>query len=361
MAKELVTRSMHNGRFTRRSTLKLGTIAAVSALAAPALLIPGRAKAADRIALISWGGGYRKAWEEAYVNPFMKETGIEVVIADTPDLAKVKAQVTSKNVEWDVFDCPGSMALSGAAEGFWETLDKGIIDTSDVYAPFGADYLPYYMFAGGIGWDPKRHAAGKAPANFAQFFDAAKFPGRRGLRTRISETLDIALLGDGAAVDKLYPLDVERGFKALDKIKPHVKKWIAETPQTISLVQNNEIDFSYTYSGRVKAAQKDNVSIEFSWAQTINALNYLTVLKGTKRKDAAMKLVAFTLRPDRAAAFTELLGYTPTVNKALPLITAETRKWMPDMKNPNNVIMDDLWWQKNYTALQKRYSEWQLI
>lgn len=360
MAKKPLTHSAKAGSpVTRRSALKL-TGAGALALATPAILVPGSAKAAERISFITWGGGYRKAWEEAFLTPFTKETGIEVAVADTPDLAKVKAQVTSKNVDWDVFDAPGSMALAGAAEGFWEPIDKNIVDTSDLYAPFGADYIPYYMFAGGVGWDPKRHGSGKVPTNFAEFFDAAKFPGRRGLRTRISETLDMALLADGVAPDKLYPLDVERGFKALDRIKPHVKKWIAETPQTISLVQNNEIDFSYTYSGRVKAAQKDGVSIDFSWAQTLNGLNYVTVLKGTKRKDAAMKLVAYTLKPDRAAAFADLLGYTPSVNKALPLISADTRKWMPDMKNKNNVIMDDLWWQKNYTALQKRFSEWQL-
>lgn len=361
MARHRSSKSGASTGLSRRSALGLGTAAAAAAVASPALLFPGKAKASERIALISWGGAYRKAWEEAFVNPFMKETGIQVVIADTPDLAKVKAQVTSKNVEWDVFDAPGSMALAGSAEGFWEPLDKNIVDTSDVYATFGADYLPYYMYAGGIGWDPKRHASDKVPKNFAELWDAAKFPGRRAFRTRISETLDVALLADGVAPDKLYPLDIERGFKALDRIKPHVKKWVAETPQTISLVQNNEIDFSYTYSGRVKAAQKDNVSIEFSWAQTINALNYLTVVKGTKRKDAAMKLVAYTLKPDRAAAFAELLGYTPTVNKAMPLVSAEAKKWMPDMKDPKNVIMDDLWWQKNFTALQKRFSEWQLI
>lgn len=361
MSKDRSKKPGASASLSRRSVLRLGTAATASAIASPALLFPGKAKASERIALISWGGGYRKAWEEAFVNPFMKETGIQVVIADTPDLAKVKAQVTSKNVEWDVFDAPGSMALAGSAEGFWEPLDKGIVDTSDVFAKFGADYLPYYMYAGGIGWDPKRQAADKVPKTFAQLWDTAKYPGRRGFRTRISETLDVALLADGVAPDKLYPLDIERGFKALDRIKPHVKKWVAETPQTISLVQNNELDFSYTYSGRVKAAQKDNVSIEFSWEQTINALNYLTVVKGTKRKDAAMKLVAYTLRPDRAAAFAELLGYTPTVNKAMPLVSADAKKWMPDMKNPQNVVMDDLWWQKNFTALQKRFSEWQLI
>lgn len=347
-------------KMSRRSLLKGSVGLGAAAAMGPLILIPGKAKASERISLISWGGGYRKAWEEAYVKPFIKETGIDVVIADTPDLAKVKAQVTTKNVEWDVFDSPSAMALAGAKEGFWEPLDKNIVDTSDVYVEYGADYLPYYMYAGGIAWDPKRHAEGKYPKTFAEFFDTQKFPGRRGLRTRIAETLDIALLADGVPADKLYPLDVERGFKVLDRIKPNVRKWIAETPQTISLLANNEIDFSYTYSGRVKAAQAEGTSIEFSFAETINSLNYLTVVKGSKRREAAMKLVAFTLRPDRAAAFAELLGYTPTVRKAMPLLSAEARKWMPDMANKKNVVMDDKWWQDNFTPLQKRFSEWLL-
>ncbi|MCC7047439.1 MAG: ABC transporter substrate-binding protein [Alphaproteobacteria bacterium] len=342
---------------SRRTILKG---AGAAATFGPLILTPGKAKATERISLISWGGGYRKAWEDAFVNPFIKETGIEVIIADTPDLAKVKAQVTSKNVEWDVFDAPGAMALAGAAEGFWEPLNKSIVNTSDVYVEYGSDYLPYYMYAGGAAWDPKRYGPGKHPTDFAEFFDVAKFPGRRGLRTRVAETLDIALLADGIPPDKLYPLDVERGFKVLERIKPHVKKWIAETPQTISLLQNNEIDYSYTYNGRVRAAQADGVSIEFSFAQTINALNYLTVLKGSPRREAAMKLVAFTLRPDRAAAFADILGYTPTVRKAMSLVSAETKKWLPDMQNPRNCVMNDKWWQANFTALQKRFSEWLL-
>jgi putative spermidine/putrescine transport system substrate-binding protein len=342
-----------------RRTLITGTALAV--VSGPLLLRRGQAKAAERISLISWGGAYRRAIQTAFVDPFTKETGIEVQIADTPDLAKVKAQVTSGDIQWDVFDCPGSMALSGSTEGFWEPLDKSVIDTSDVDVPVGKDYLPFYTYAGGIGRDPKRFADGKHPADFPQLWDPKGFPGRRGLRTRISETLDIALLGDGVTPDKLYPLDVERGFKALDRIKPYVKTWIAETPQTIALVQNGEIDFSYTYSGRVWAAQKEGVSIDFSFAQTLNGLNYMCVLKGTPRKAAAMKFMAMLVRPDRQAAFADILGYTPTVRKALPLVSSETKKWMPDMTNPRNVVMDDKWWQANYTALQKRFSEWLLV
>ena len=116
-------------------------------------------------------------------------------------------------------------------------------------------------------------------------------------------------------------------------------------------MQNGEIDFSYTYSGRVWAAQKEGVSINFSFAQTLNGLNYMCVLKGTPRKAAAMKFMAMLMRPDRQAALADILGYTPTLRKALPLVSAETRKWMPDMSNPRNVVMDDKWWQANYTRI----------
>jgi len=43
------------------------------------------------------------------------------------------------------------------------------------------------------------------------------------------------------------------------------------------------------------------------------------------------------------------------------LISAATRKWLPDLDNPRNVVMDDKWWQANYATLQKRFSEWLLV
>jgi putative spermidine/putrescine transport system substrate-binding protein len=87
----------------------------------------------------------------------------------------------------------------------------------------------------------------------------------------------------------------------------------------------------------------------------------MCVLKGTPRKAAAMRFMAMLVRPDRQAAFADILGYTPTARKAMPLISAVTKKWMPDMANSGTVVMDDKWWQSNYAPLQKRFSEWLLV
>lgn len=60
--------------------------------------------------LVSWGVSYRVAMDAAVVKPFTQETGIQVSVIDTPDLAKVKAQQMTGNIEWDVFDAPARWA-----------------------------------------------------------------------------------------------------------------------------------------------------------------------------------------------------------------------------------------------------------
>ncbi len=67
---------------------------------------------------VSWGVSYRAAVDAAVVAPFTQETGIQVTVIDTADLAKVKAQQMTGNIEWDVFDAPGVMGANGSNAGF---------------------------------------------------------------------------------------------------------------------------------------------------------------------------------------------------------------------------------------------------
>jgi putative spermidine/putrescine transport system substrate-binding protein len=342
------------GGLTRRNFL-----AASGAIAAAAILPSRRARAAQTINVTCWGGSYEKGIREHFADPFTKETGIEVVLINNADLTKMKVQVESRNVQWDVFDSVGPQITAGEKMGLWEDIDPKIVDRSDLIAPGGRTYVGTYLFAGGVAYDPKRFPDGKHPVDFKDFWDGQRFPGRRGLRTRISETLEMALVADGVPPNKLYPLDIERGFKALDRVKPLVKKWIETTPETITLLTANEIDFSYTYLSRVLPAQKAGSSVAMSMNQTINSLEYLAVPKGGKNKEAAMRYVAFCLRPDRQVAFGATNNFAPNAKKGIAMLPKDAP--MPDMTNPNNIVLNDAWWADNYDALQKRYTEWMLI
>ena len=334
---------------------------ALAAASSPLILTSRSASAADRhMTLVSWGGDYRQAVETAVVRPFIKETGIAVTIVDTPDLAKLRAQVQTNNVEWDVFDAPNALGVSGANAGLWEPLDPNLFDRGDLIIDIKNNLMPWYIFVGGIAWDPKKYGQGKHPRNFQQYFDSKAFPGLRTFRNRPSETLEAALLADGVKPRQLYPLDVDRAFRALDRIKPKVVKWIDSTPQTLTLLQTGETDFSYTYASRVKPARASGASVDFSFDQTINGFEYLAVVKNSPNKVAATKFLAFSARPDRQAAFMELLGNTPASKKALGMMSAESRRWIPDLQSENSVLMDDNWWAGNFESLTRRFKEWAL-
>lgn len=335
--------------------------AAGAALAAPYVLRAGVASAqAGELTFVTWGGTYREAVEKSIIEPFTAETGIKVNVIDTPDLAKVKAQVMTGNVEWDVFDAPGAMGASGSNEGYWEPLDPALFDADDLAIPATDDLVPFYTFAGGIAWDPAKYGEGQHPTNFAEYFDHEKFPGRRTFRDRPSETLEAALLADGVPPAELYPLDVDRAFAKLDTIKPYVASWVAATPQTITLLQTGEVDFSYTYSGRVKTTNAGGAGLAFSFDQTLNGLEYLAVVKGAPNKENAFKFVSFAMRPESQAGLMELLGNNPISKKALTMLSEEARKWLPNMENPNNVILDDAWWSDNFETVSRRFKEWVL-
>ena len=346
-------------RLNRLEPSRRQFLGAASAIAGAALL-PRTAAAANPLVVTCWGGAYEKGIKDVFADPFTKETGVPVTLVNNADLTKMKVQVESRNVQWDVFDSIGPQITAGAKQGLWEDIDRSIVDTSDLISPGGRNYVGTYLYGGGIAFDPKRVPEGKRPMTFKDLWDGKAFPGRRGLRNRIPETLEMALVADGVAPDKLYPLDIERGFKAMDRIKPFVKKWIETTPETITLLTSNEIDFSFTYLSRVVPAQKAGSSVDISRQQMINSLEYLAVPKHSKNREAAMRYVAFCLRPDRQAAFANALYFAPNSRKAQPLVQAEARRYMPDATNPNNVIVNDAWWADNYDALQKRFTEWML-
>ncbi|HWN91105.1 MAG TPA: extracellular solute-binding protein, partial [Verrucomicrobiae bacterium] len=178
------------------------------------------------------GGDWADANFEAYVAPFEKETGIKVVaVRDWMSIAKLKLMVESKKVELDVADIPRLHYLSAVKANYLEKIDYNVYnkaelskidDLSKQAYGVGAAYFSYVM-----AFDNEKFPAGKRPATWAEFWDAKKFPGPRTLRAGVYGTgaYEEALLADGVPLDKLYPMDIDRAFKSLDKIRPHVTTW----------------------------------------------------------------------------------------------------------------------------------------
>ncbi|WP_233838914.1 ABC transporter substrate-binding protein [Paraburkholderia sp. ZP32-5] len=343
----------------RRSFLRKAGAAGLAALSAPYVITRSEAQEDKRIIVPSYGGSYEETIQQVYARPFKQETGIEVVFSGVPDLARLKAQVMSGRPEWDVFEGAGSWGPAGSQQGLFEPLDRSIVTQAEAVLGKG-DYARFYRWVGVPAWNTKHANGGDTPKTFAQLWDTKRFPGRRTLRNRADMVLELALVADGVDPQKLYPLDVDRAFKALARIKPFVPKWAESTNQLTTLLATNEVDFGFDYNARVESARVAGLPLAMSLEQTIIGNETIGVVKGTTRKAAAMKFVAFVLRPDRQAEFSNKSSYLPGNPAAMSQVSADAKKLLPDLSQHNHIYQDDEYWASRTTELQVRFSQFLL-
>ena len=190
-----------------------------------ALFFAGPANADETLAIANYGGSYGEAMWKAVWGPTAEKLGVTVKQYSLNGLPDIRAQVSANAVEWDVGELTMDECALGAKEGLFEPLDY------DVIKPRGYDKLalqPAYMLnntaAYVVGWNTKTFGE-NGPKSWADFWDVKKFPGARSLRNSPAQNLEAALIADGVPSDKLYPLDVDRAFKKLEEIKPHINVW----------------------------------------------------------------------------------------------------------------------------------------
>jgi putative spermidine/putrescine transport system substrate-binding protein len=215
---------------TRRDFLRAATAAGAAGLAWSGGI--GRARAAkNELVFVGFGGSYQEGQTKALFEPFEKETGIKIIQTTGVDIAKLRAQVQSRNVEWDLISIPDRLRYTAVKDGLLMPLDYKTINAKDILPALVTEYavgcvtIPMLLT-----YSTKAYPAGKAPVTWMDYWDAKKFPGPRGMYNAPTYILEFALIADGVPKDKLYPLDVPRAFKSLDRIKGDVKVWWSQFP-----------------------------------------------------------------------------------------------------------------------------------
>lgn len=321
--------------------------------------------AAGKLVYSGWGGAYQDAVREAILKPFSQATGIEVVeIKIGPTIAHVKAQVQSKNVEWDVAELEAPDMLRGKAEGLLERIDLSRIQTGDLVKEAIDEYgIGCIVFSTVLAYSTRTYPPGKPrPTSWAEFWDVRKFPGRRFLQDQVKLNLEFALMADGVPKDRLYPLDVDRAFKALDRIKPHIAVWWKKGVQPPQLLADGEADLGSSWNGRITTEKWKGAPMDVEWNQGIAQYQYYCIPRGAPNREAALRFIDFAIKPERQARSAELIPYGPTNRKAIPLID---KKKAPDLPTyPENLRrqapFNEDWWLKHEEALIKRWEAWKL-
>ncbi|MBI2741368.1 MAG: polyamine ABC transporter substrate-binding protein [Rhodospirillales bacterium] len=332
--------------------------AAAATIAAPAV-VGTSARAAQELVFVGFGGAYQEGQTKAFFEPFERETGIKIVQTTGVELAKLRAQVQSKNVEWDIISLPDRLRYTAQHDGLLEKLDYARLDTKDLLSETVSEFcVGGITFATQLTYN-KEALPGGAPGNWQGFWDTAKFPGRRGLFSGPVNILEFALLADGVPKDKLYPIDVARALKSLDKLKRDAVWW-SQFPQAGQMLLSKEIAMTPWTRGPGLILEGRPIGVSFDGA----AISYegWVIPKGSKKFDAAMKFIAFALQPERQAELTKYVVFGPTNKKAFPLVDPKVMALLPSA--PENFkqgfLVNGDWWGPNLTKVTEQFNEWRL-
>ena len=347
-------RTLSRRDFLQHSGAAAGALALWGALPAPA-------RAAGSLVYAGFGGIYEQGIRQAVLTPFQQKSGIQVeVTTGAASVAKIRAMVASKRPEWDLVDATGPAYGQLLAENLIQKLDYSLINTSDLANPNYASPqgVAIYAYSHNIFWNTK--VIGTPMTGWADMWNVAKFPGKRGFQNVPWYTLEVALVADGVPMDKLYPLDVDRAFKSLDRIKPHAA--FLDLNTLTNLVAQQEIVTGDLNLARVQKMKKDGVPLAYNWKETLVDVERWPILDGAANAAQANQLINFALQPDQQLQILKNLGYSPTSKTAIARIDAEQAKDLPGTPAtaPQSFYLDSEWWAKNGKAVEKRFQEWLL-
>jgi len=71
----------------------------------------------------SYGGVWETSWKKAFFDPFTAQTGIQIKTVPGVSFAKLKAQVQTRNYEWDVINIGDVEYGQAVLEGLLEKVD----------------------------------------------------------------------------------------------------------------------------------------------------------------------------------------------------------------------------------------------
>jgi putative spermidine/putrescine transport system substrate-binding protein len=312
------------------------------------LLMTGTASA-EPVTVVSWGGSYGAAQDNALFNDASKNSGIEIVRESGASMSKACLQVESGSVTWDLVVTGSGGAAAAAAKGCLEKIDYKVVDVSDFYDNLFTDYcVGSDVFATVMSWNTDKYGepgSDGAPKTWADFFDVKKFPGTRAYRANnVDGALEPALMADGVPADKVYEVlstreGKERAIKKIRELKPHIAVFWGSGAQQAQLMKDAEVDMTTGWNGRFDNAKKDGAKVGYTFNQALLDYDCFAMPKGAPNKDTAMKFLAEISKPEYQANLPFHITYGPTNKKAYELTTAPKELIEALPSHPKNVPM----------------------
>ncbi|MFI5913284.1 extracellular solute-binding protein [Dactylosporangium sp. NPDC051541] len=348
-------------------TFRLLTLFTVGALTLSACGVGGDpgggSSSGNTLTWASTGGQFQEDEKTALQVPFTAKTGTKFTNISPAEQAQVRTMVAAGKTIWDLANM--SWIYAGAYCGeLFEKLDDPRLERGKFPKGTTGDcFVPTYRYANIFSYNADLYP-GEKPTKIQDFFDVKKFPGKRVVYDYPKAGLfEAALVADGVAPDKVYPLDLDRAFKKIDTIKSSLV--FAPSYGAIQqMLVDKQAGMVLTVTARTIVSASSGANLVPVWDFNTTDIGVLVIPKGSPHKQLAQDMLAFVTEPAQAVAYAKLTGTAP----ARPDIDLNTVGYSDQQKQfnaflPNRgttIEQDKQWWIDNTDALTKRWTSWKV-
>lgn len=317
------------------------------------------------ITIASWGGDYQEAQREAFFTPFADATGATVQ-EKVADLSDLRSQVENDTVLWDVLTVPMEDQFRLAQEDYLSPLRYDVVDTTPLYPDMVHEFGVGAAYFSTVLTYPTGSQA--VPTSWTDFWTALPpddegfdWTHHRSLQRSPVGTLEFALLADGVAMEELYPLDIDRAFASLDRIRGNVLVWWQESKEPIELVSGGAVGMASAFSPRIDQLGL-SAEIRTLWYQGMLSADAWVVPRGTPNEDVAMDFIAFATRAIPSANFSRLVPFGPVNVESFEYLRRDRLELLPSSPSNKAVqfVEDFEFWANNAESLTERFETWLL-
>jgi putative spermidine/putrescine transport system substrate-binding protein len=344
-------------------------LAAVALFAAPVLAaqtaVSGAMAGPNDLTIVTRVDSLQRALQAAYVQPFAAATRIPVVQEVWEGgIDELRGRAKAPDNTWDLVQVDPDELATGCTEGLFEKLDWSAIGGKDHYQPQAVSDcgLGALILNTVLSWDKD-----KLPVTptWADFWDVARYPGKRGLRKGVRGNLEIALMADGVAPGDVYKTlssadGLDRAFRKLDQLKPYIVWWSAET-EAPRILSSGDVLMTSAPSGQIATAtEAEHRNFGLQFAGSLFEMDSWVIMKGSQALRSAQQFLYFTGLPAVEVRLLQQSGDAGLAKGLNDGLSPELLAQSPG--NPANLSaglrVDAGFWHDNLPKLRQRFDSW---
>jgi len=335
-------------------------------LAAVALLAASiSCAAAHDLTIVSRGPGSIEPLRKVFVQPFVGATNIAVRQEDRDDgIEALESRLKAPDNEWDLVELRADELAAACADGLLEKLDFSAIGGKDHYLPQGVSDCGVGATVSNIvlAWDRDKFSA---TPTWADFWDVAKYPGKRGLYRGPRGNLEIALIADGVAAADVYRVlgtaeGVERAFHKLDQLKPYLVWWQAGA-EAERILSSGDVLMTSAPSDRITVAARTGPrNFGMQWTASLSDVQSWAIIRSSPNLRQAIQFLYFAGTAAIEGRLLDVAGASGLAKNANDLLPPDLAAISPT--NPANlgaaIRFDGGFWRENLAKLGQRFDAW---